>query len=443
MSTLNKTKYELLILFLLTISIFFSFDADFWFYIYFLDISKSFNGVFLKEFFIDITKLGSSSWYFAISFIGFIVFYLNNKLQIIKFKKSNKIVNFFISSFFYILTVGIITQIVKHIIGRPRPNYTDFDNTFEFNYFTFESNFHSFPSGHSSTIFIVCFILIAAFPRLKYFFYFLATIVALSRVVVGAHFFTDIVAGAVLALITFKALEVFFEKNYNYKFTNLVSEKNSEINYYILFLFISCLFITVGPSLDLYISTLFYLGDSQFLVNTHYYISIFFREVLLPFLLIYILVLPVVGRFINIDKIFFTYKFSIKEIFLLWGSQVIIVLIFVNFFLKNFWGRARPNDVLELGGNEIFSPWYEISNACLTNCSFVSGDASVGFSIIILYLITKKMIFLYASFFAGFALGLIRIMAGGHFLSDIFFAGFFIVILNIILFALYKKYYAK
>jgi len=443
MSALNKTKYELLILFLLTISIFFSFDADFWFYSYFLDISKSFNGVFLKEFFIDITKLGSSSWYFAISFIGFIVFYLNNKLQIIKSKKSNKIVNFFISSFFYILTVGIITQIVKHIIGRPRPNYTDFDNTFEFNYFTFESNFHSFPSGHSSTIFIVCFILIAAFPRLKYFFYFLATIVALSRVVVGAHFFTDIVAGAVLALISFKALGVFFEKNYNYKFTNLVSEKNSEINYYILFLFISCLFITVGPSIDLYISTLFYLGDSQFLVNTHYYISIFFREVLLPFLLIYILVLPVVGRFINIDKIFFTYKFSIKEIFLLWGSQVMIVLIFVNLFLKNFWGRARPNDVLELGGNEIFSPWYEISNACLTNCSFVSGDASVGFSIIILYLITKKMIFLYASFFAGFALGLIRIMAGGHFLSDIFFAGFFIVILNIILFALYKKYYAK
>ncbi|MDC3021834.1 phosphatase PAP2 family protein [Pelagibacteraceae bacterium] len=444
MSILNKIKYELLILLLLTVSIFFSFDTDFWFYSYFLDINKSFNGVFLKEFFIDITKLGSSSWYFAISFIGFIVFYLNNKLQIIKFKKSNKLVNFFIASFFYILTVGVITQILKHIIGRPRPNYTDFENTFEFNYFTFESGFHSFPSGHSSTIFIVCFIMIAAFPKLKYFFYILATIVALSRVVVGAHFFTDIVAGAVLALILFKVLNILFEKKYNhYKFSNLVSEKNSEIYYYILFLFISCLFITASPSLDLYISSLFYLGDSQFLVNTHYYISIFFREVLLPFILLYILVLPVVGRFTKIDNIFFNYKFNVKEIFLLWGSQVIIVLIFVNFVLKNFWGRARPNDVLELGGKEIFSPWYEMSNTCLTNCSFVSGDASVGFSIIILYLITKKIIFLYASIISGFLLGLIRIVAGGHFLSDIFFAGFFIVILNIILFELYKKYYVK
>ena len=47
------------------------------------------------------------------------------------------------------------------------------------------------------------------------------------------------------------------------------------------------------------------------------------------------------------------------------------------------------------------------------------------------------------AFVAGFVLGLIRIMAGGHFLSDVFFAGFFIVILNIILFELYKKYYVK
>ena len=128
---------------------------------------------------------------------------------------------------------------------------------------------------------------------------------------------------------------------------------------------------------------------------------------------------------------------------MLWGSQIIGVLIFVNLILKNLWGRARPNDILQLGGKETFSPWFEISNACETNCSFVSGDASVGFSIIILYLITKKIIFLYASAFAGLVLGLIRIMAGGHFLSDVFFAGFLIVILNIVLFELYKKYYAK
>ncbi len=201
--------------------------------------------------------------------------------------------------------------------------------------------------------------------------------------------------------------------------------------------------MTAGPSLDLYVSSLFYKGASQFELQSFDLTSILFRDILLPLILIYILILPIVGRFLKIGKIFFNYKFTIKEIVLLWTSQIISVLIFVNLILKNFWGRARPNDVVELGGTESFSPWFEITDACETNCSFVSGDASVGFSIIILYLITKKIIFLYASVVVGLVLGLIRIMAGGHFLSDILFAGFFIVILNIILFELYKKYYAK
>ena len=166
---------------------------------------------------------------------------------------------------------------------------------------------------------------------------------------------------------------------------------------------------------------MFYKGASQFELQSFDLTSILFRDILLPLILIYILILPIVGSFFKIDKIFFNYRFSIKEIVLLWISQIISVLIFVNLTLKNFWGRARPNDVVELGGKESFSPWFEITNACETNCSFFSGDASVWFSIIVLYLVTKKIIFLYVSFFAGF----------------------FIVILNIILFELYKKYYAK
>jgi len=444
MSLFKNIRIELLVLLIISLNVFISFNLDLGLYNYFKDFNKSLNSVYLKEFFVDITRLGSSSWYFAISIIGFGVVYLNNRLDFIKIEKQKNISNFFISSFFYILVVGIVTQVLKHIVGRPRPNHTNFEDSLGFNFFTFDSNFHSFPSGHSSTIFIVCFILVATFPKLKYFFYFLASVIALSRVVVGAHFFTDIVAGAILALISFKIINTILEKKYaQYKFSNLLPEDNSEIYSYVLFLVISCLFIASGPSIDLYISGLFYYGASQFALQSFDLTSILFRDILLPLILIYILILPIVGRFIKVDKIFFNYRFSIEEIVLLWGSQIIGVLIFVNLILKNLWGRARPNDILQLGGKETFSPWFEISNACETNCSFVSGDASVGFSIIILYLITKKIIFLYASIVAGLVLGLIRIMAGGHFLSDIFFAGFFIVILNIILFELYKKYYAK
>ena len=444
MGLLNNIKIELVILLLVTFSIFITFDLDYIFYNYFKEYGETNGGIYLKKFFVDITVLGSSLWYFAISIIGSIFFYYNKKFQIIKIKIGDKLTNFFILSFFYILIVGAFTQIAKHIIGRPRPNYTNFENFFHFKFFTLESNFHSYPSGHTSTIFMVCFILVAAFPKLKYFFIFLASIVGLSRIIVGAHFFTDVVAGALLSLIIFKILNGITIKKYNnYKFSKLVTKKSSELFYYLIFLFISCVFITTSSALDLFVSGLFYQGESQFVLQSYDLVSILFRDILLPAIIFYILILPIVGRFANIDKIFFSYKFSIKEILLLWASQIICLLIFVNLILKNFWGRARPNDVIDLGGKENFSPWFEINNACQTNCSFVSGDASVGFSFIILYLITKKLIFLYASAVAGFVFGLIRIMAGGHFLSDIFFAGFFIVILNIILFELYKKYYAK
>ena len=328
MSLFKNIRIELLVLLIISLNVFISFNLDLGLYNYFKDFNKSLNSVYLKEFFVDITRLGSSSWYFAISVIGFGVVYLNNRLEFIKIEKQKNISNFFVSSFFYILVVGVVTQVLKHIVGRPRPNHTNFEDSFGFNFFTFDSNFHSFPSGHSSTIFIICFILVATFPKLKYFFYLLASVIALSRVVVGAHFFTDIVAGAILALISFKIINTILEKKYaQYKFSNLLPEDNSEIYNYVLFLVISCVFITSGPSIDLYISGLFYYGASQFALQSFDLTSILFRDILLPLILIYVLILPIVGRFTKIDKIFFNYRFSIKEIILLWASQIIGVLI--------------------------------------------------------------------------------------------------------------------
>ena len=84
MSIFKSIKFELLILVLITLSIFASFNLDLFFYSYFINLSEWVNGVFLKEFFSEITKLGSSSWYFSITITGFVIFYINNKLKIIK-----------------------------------------------------------------------------------------------------------------------------------------------------------------------------------------------------------------------------------------------------------------------------------------------------------------------------------------------------------------------
>ena len=70
-----------------------------------------------------------------------------------------------------------------------------------------------------------------------------------------------------------------------------------------------------------------------------------------------------------------------NEIFLLWGSQIVVVLIFVNLVLKNLWEGLDQMMFYNLVEEKLFSPWYEITNACGSNCSFVSGDASVGFQL--------------------------------------------------------------
>ena len=441
MSVFKNIRIELVFLFLVFLSIVTSFNPDIWLYSYFKDFNKNPNNEYLYIFFKETTKLGSSSWYLGLSVFCIIFFYLSKFFSLVVTEKIKGLINFFISSIVYLLVVGVFTQIGKHLIGRPRPNHTNFDNLLDFNFLSLDSSFHSFPSGHSSTIFMLCFILCATLPKLKYFFYLLASIIAFSRVVVGAHFFTDIVAGGVLALIVFKILKNHTIFNKKFMFSKYIFNKNSELYTCItVFLFVS-IFFTASPTLDLFVSSLFYYGDSQFFIQSFDLISIIFRDIFLPFLLIYILVFPIFGFFFKIDFIFFNYKFSIKEITLIWFSQILTILVFINLGLKNLWGRARPGDVLEFGGESIFTSWYQLSNACKSNCSFVSGDASVGFSIVILYLITKNVLFLYLSLVSGILLGFIRIMAGGHFLSDVLFAGLFTIILNLIIIHFYKKSY--
>jgi len=80
-----------------------------------------------------------------------------------------------------------------------------------------------------------------------------------------------------------------------------------------------------------------------------------------------------------------------------------------------------------------------ILRICASNCSFVSGDASVGFSIIILFFITKKKIFFWFALSFGLIFGITRILEGGHFLSDIITAGFLIYILNYFEFKFFSK----
>ncbi len=99
--------------------------------------------------------------------------------------------------------------------------------------------------------------------------------------------------------------------------------------------------------------------------------------------------------------------------------------LLVNTVLKDNWGRPRPVEVTQFGGTSPYVPVWEISDACPSNCSFVSGEASSGIWLTALAVVapagwrrrTLKAALAYAA-----ALSLNRIAFGGHFLSDVLLA---------------------
>ncbi len=50
--------------------------------------------------------------------------------------------------------------------------------------------------------------------------------------------------------------------------------------------------------------------------------------------------------------------------------------LIVNGILKSWVGRARPITVTEFGGDRIFTPMLQISDQCVRNCSFSSGEVA-------------------------------------------------------------------
>ncbi|MBF0551105.1 MAG: phosphatase PAP2 family protein [Deltaproteobacteria bacterium] len=94
---------------------------------------------------------------------------------------------------------GLVVQIVKHLIGRPRPRLWAAGITHWGP--SLKSGFDSFPSGHTATSFALATVLAYHFPRASMVFYSLAGLVALSRATSGAHFLTDLAGGMAVGLI--------------------------------------------------------------------------------------------------------------------------------------------------------------------------------------------------------------------------------------------------
>lgn len=97
----------------------------------------------------------------------------------------------------YLVRTGGV-ELLKWATGRPRPRQMDGLTVF----YGPSDKYHSFPSGHAAFAFMFAAMLSAWWPRWKVLWYGLAVYVSLSRMVVDAHFLSDIVMGGLIGVLS-------------------------------------------------------------------------------------------------------------------------------------------------------------------------------------------------------------------------------------------------
>ena len=124
------------------------------------------------------------------------------------------------------------------------------------------------------------------------------------------------------------------------------------------------------------------------------------------------------------------WRFDRKALVFLVAATVIGPGLLANTVLKDHWGRARPAQIEAFGGARHFTPALLPTRECARNCSFVSGDAALGFALLgfafLLPAGAARRRGEAAALGVGAAIGLGRIAQGAHFLSDVVFAGFLV-----------------
>jgi membrane-associated phospholipid phosphatase len=92
---------------------------------------------------------------------------------------------------------GLAASILKRVIGRLRPWAFDSQGHLAFNPAAWTPDAASFPSGHATTAFAAAVVFAALWPRARVLVLVLATLAALARIVLDAHYTSDAIGGAV------------------------------------------------------------------------------------------------------------------------------------------------------------------------------------------------------------------------------------------------------
>jgi lipid A 4'-phosphatase len=180
-----------------------------------------------------------------------------------------------------------------------------------------------------------------------------------------------------------------------------------------------------APGIDIAVSRLFYDSSQGFFLASSLPLRVV--EAGIPWIVRAMIVLAVVAALWLAAARRPLWRLDWKALVFLVAATVLGPGLIANTVLKDHWGRARPYQTTDFGGMRQFTPAPLPAEQCERNCAFVSGHAALGFSLVSFALLLpfgwRRGAAIAGVLAFGTLVGLGRIAAGRHFLSDVVFAG--------------------
>ena len=198
------------------------------------------------------------------------------------------------------------------------------------------------------------------------------------------------------------------------------------------------------PNLDLAVSRLFYVEGQGFPYRNHPVVLAFYN-------LIKVLSVGTVaglaglavcraihGKFPKFRRMTrLAAIFSYRQILFLLLALILGPGLLVHTVIKEVVGRPRPVNIQEFGGMKAYAPPFVIAGDP-EGKSFVSGHTAAGFYFTAFGLVAGRAKCRKQLYAGGLVLGtvtaFVRILQGGHFLSDCVFAGLLVLCVNHLLY---------